>query len=184
MLPLGTTAPSFRLTEPLTGKLVALDDFRDARALLVVFTCNHCPFVKHLRGPLLDFARDFAPRGLATVGICSNDAATYPDDAPDKMADEARRHEYPFPYLHDATQEVAKAFRAACTPDFYLFDAKRALVYRGQFDGSRPGNGLPVTGADLRGAVEALLAGRPVPAEQKPSIGCNIKWRPGGAPGY
>jgi peroxiredoxin len=183
MLPLGTPAPHFTLPDP-SGKRVSLDDFRDARALLVVFMCNHCPYVKHIRGALAELAREYQPKGLAMVGINSNDAEKYPDDSPEKMAEEIRLAGYTFPYLIDATQEVAKAYRAACTPDFYLFDRNRKLVYSGQFDGSRPGNGVPVTGEDLRAAVDAVLAGKPVPAQQKPSMGCNIKWRPGNAPEY
>lgn len=184
MVPLGTPAPGFTLPEPATGRTVSLDDFRDAPALLVVFLCNHCPYVKHIRHALADFAREYQARGLAVVGINSNDVSQYPDDAPDKMVEEVRRVGYPFPYLYDETQEVAKAYRAACTPDFFLYDRDRRLVYRGQFDDSRPGNDVPVTGRDLRAAVEAVLAGRPVPQDQKPSLGCNIKWKPGNEPDY
>ena len=183
MLPLGTPAPDFRLPTP-DGRLVARDDFADAPALLVMFICNHCPYVKHIRGGLAAFARDYQPRGLAIVGINSNDVAAYPDDRPEKMAEEARAAGYVFPYLYDETQAVAKAYRAACTPDFFLFDRARTLVYRGQFDDSRPGNDRPVTGADLRAAADAVLAGRAVTDEQHPSIGCNIKWKPGNAPQY
>lgn len=176
MVPLGTPAPDFRLPDT-TGKLVALGDFKDAPALLVVFMCNHCPFVKHVRSGLAQFARDYQPRGLAMVGINSNDIANYPEDSPAKMAAEVRHAGYIFPYLYDETQAVAKGYHAACTPDFFLYDRNRRLVYRGQFDDSRPGNGRPVTGADLRAAVDALLQGREVPIEQQPSIGCNIKWK-------
>jgi hypothetical protein len=147
-----------------------------------MFLCNHCPYVQHVADGIARFARDYAGRGLAAVAISSNDVASYPADAPAKMAEEARRRGYPFPYLYDESQEVAKAYRAACTPEFYLFDRDRRLVYRGQFDASRPGSAVPVTGADLRAAVDALLAGRPVPADQKPSVGCSIKWRPGREP--
>lgn len=184
MLPLGTSAPAFSLPEPATGRIASLEDFKSAPALLVVFMCNHCPFVKHIRQGLIQFARDYRNRGLAMVAISANDVANYPDDSPAKMAEEARTFGYPFSYLYDETQAVAKAYRAACTPDFFLFDASRNLVYRGQFDGSRPGNNLPVTGADLRAATDAVLAGGPVSAEQKPSIGCNIKWKAGNEPEY
>lgn len=184
MLPLGTPAPDFSLPEPMTGKTVSLGDFQDAPALLVMVICNHCPFVKHIRQGLVQFARDYPAKDLAIVAISANDAANYPDDSPAKMAEEAKTFGYPFPYLHDESQAVAKAYHAACTPDFFLFDASRKLVYRGQFGGSRPGNKLPVTGSDLRAAVDALLAGQPVPSAQQPSIGCNIKWKTGHEPDY
>jgi peroxiredoxin len=183
MAPRGTLAPDFRLPDT-NGRLVSLSDFAKAPALLVVFMCNHCPFVKHIRAGLAQFARDYQPRGLAMVGINSNDVASYPDDSPAKMAEEVKAAGYTFPYLYDDAQTVAKAYHAACTPDFFLYDRDRRLVYRGQFDDSRPSNGRPVTGSDLRAAVDAVLAGRPVSAEQKPSIGCNIKWKPGAAPDY
>jgi len=184
MLPLGTSAPDFALTEPATGRTVALADFAADRALLVMFICNHCPFVVHVRAGLSALGRDYEGRELGIVAISANDAAAYPDDAPDKLAAEANAHDYRFPYLHDETQEVAKAYTAACTPDFFLFDADRKLAYRGQLDGARPGNDVPVTGEDLRAAIDTLLAGGTVPTEQKPSIGCNIKWKAGNAPGY
>jgi peroxiredoxin len=183
MLALGTEAPAFRLPDP-EGKLVSIDDFRDAPALLVAFWCNHCPYVQHVREGFAAFAKEYQPKGLAIVAINANDAASHPDDAPPAMAREIRRFGYVFPYLVDETQAVAKAYRAACTPDFFLFDAARRLVYRGQLDASRPGNSIPVTGADLRAAADAALAGRPVPPDQKPSIGCNIKWKPGNEPAY
>jgi peroxiredoxin len=183
MLSLGTRAPEFSLPDT-DGKTVSLADFGDASALLVVFMCNHCPFVKHIRSELAQLGRDYPPRGVAIVGISSNDAAAYPDDSPAKMVDEKRSAGYEFPYLYDESQEVAKAYRAACTPDFFLFDKDQKLVYRGQLDDSRPSNGLPVTGKDLRAALDAVLAGRPVPEPQKPSIGCNIKWKPGNEPEY
>ena len=183
MLPLGTLAPDFRLPDP-GGRLVARDDFAAAPALLVMFICNNCPYVLHIRQGLAAFARDYQPRGLAIVAINANDVAAYPDDRPEKMADEARRAGYVFPYLYDETQAVAKAYRAACTPDFFLFDRARRLVYRGQFDDSRPGSDRPVTGADLRAAADAVLANHPLPSDQRPSIGCNIKWKPGAAPDY
>ncbi len=183
MLELGTTAPSFRLPD-CDGRLHGLDDFAAAPALLVVFMCEHCPFVRHIRGALAAFTREYAPRGLATVAINANDLEKYPEDGPDAMRREQAELGYVFPYLIDASQSVAKAYHAACTPDFFLFDRDRRLAYRGQFDGSRPGNAVPVTGADLRAAVDALLAGAPLPAEQRPSLGCNIKWKPGNAPDY
>jgi thiol-disulfide isomerase/thioredoxin len=183
MLDLGTRAPTFRLTD-FEGRPHAIDDFAASPALLVVFMCEHCPFVRHIRPVFAGFTREYADKGLATVAINSNDLAAYPQDGPDAMRRESAEFGYVFPYLIDATQDVAKAYQAACTPDFFLFDAARRLVYRGQFDGSRPGSGLPVTGADLRAAVDALLAGRPVPPEQRPSLGCNIKWKEGNAPGY
>lgn len=184
MLPLGTPAPDFALPEPATGRTVRLADFDGAPALLVIFMCNHCPYVKHLRDNLAAFIRAYQSKGLAAVGISANDVGTHPQDGPEAMAAEARAAGYTFPYLYDESQEVAKAYRAACTPDFFLFDADRRLVYRGQYDDSRPGNNIPVSGADLRAAVEAVLAGRPVSPEQKPSMGCNIKWRPGNEPEY
>jgi peroxiredoxin len=183
MLELGTPMPAFRLPDP-SGKLVSSDEFTDSPALLVAFICNHCPYVKHIRAELAQFARDYRGSGLAMVAITSNDVANYPDDSPAKMAEEIEQAGYVFPYLYDETQEVAKAYRAACTPEFYLFDTERRLAYRGQFDDSRPDSGRPVTGADLRRAVDALLAGRPVDPEQTPSIGCNIKWKPGNEPDY
>jgi thiol-disulfide isomerase/thioredoxin len=184
MLPLGTPAPAFSLPEPATGELVSPDRFRDAPALLVIFMCNHCPFVKHIRDGLIQFARDYQARGLAIIAINANDVANHPNDSPENMAEEAQSFGYSFPYLYDETQAVAKAYRAACTPDFFLFDANRKLVYRGQFDGSRPGNAIPVTGADLRAAADATLAGGTIPSDQKPSIGCNIKWKAGNEPEY
>jgi peroxiredoxin len=183
MLPLGTSAPDFSLPD-MHGKQVALRDFAGSPALLVMFICNHCPFVKHIAGGLAQLANDYQPRKVAIVGINSNDAAAYPDDAPDKMVVEARQQGYTFPYLVDASQSVAKAYRAACTPDFFLFDRDRKLVYRGQLDASRPGNGIAVTGGDLRAALDAVLAGKPPAAEQQPSIGCNITWKEGNAPDY
>jgi peroxiredoxin len=183
MLPLGTKAPSFNLPDP-AGKKVSIEDFKDAPALLVAFICNHCPYVKHIRSRFAELAKEYQARGVGIVGINANDFDSYPDDRPEKMAQEIRQVGYTFPYVYDETQEVAKEYRAACTPDFYLFDRNRRLVYRGQFDDSRPGNNRPITGADLRAALDALLAGRPVPANQKPSLGCNIKWKRGNAPDY
>ena len=183
MLALGTPAPRFELPD-FDGKRHALTDFAPSRALLVVFTCQHCPFARHVRAGFVSFAREYAPRGLAIAAINSNDLATYPQDGPDAMREEARSSGYAFPYLVDADQSVAKAYRAACTPDFFLFDANRRLVYRGQFDDSRPGDDRPVTGADLRRAADAVLAGLPVDTDQRPSVGCNIKWKPGAEPDY
>jgi peroxiredoxin len=183
MLPLGTSAPGFRLPDT-EGKIVSLADFNAAAALMIVFMCNHCPYVKHLRAGLVQLARDYQPRRVAFVGISSNDVANYPQDSPQKMAEEARSAGYSFPYLYDATQEVAKAYKAACTPDFYLFDQNRQLVYRGQFDDSRPGNGILVTGKDLRAALDAVLNEKPIAAVQRPSLGCNIKWKAGNEPEY
>lgn len=184
MLPLGTSAPDFSLPEPATGKTLSLSDFQNAPALLVMVICNHCPFVKHIRHGLVQFARDYQAKGLAMVAISANDVANYPADSPTKIAEEAKTFDYPFPYLYDESQATAKAYHAACTPDFFLFDAERKLVYRGQFDSSRPGNNIPVTGADLRAAVDAVLAGQPASTDQKPSIGCNIKWKVGNEPDY
>ncbi|HXY41500.1 MAG TPA: thioredoxin family protein [Vicinamibacteria bacterium] len=183
MLELGTKAPEFRLHDT-DGKEVALADFEDRKALLVMFICNHCPFVKHVQLELARIGRDYQPKGVAVVAISSNDAVQYPDDGPTAMAKEKQRAGYSFPYLFDETQAVAKAYRAACTPDLYLFDAQQRLVYRGQLDDSRPGNGVPVTGRDLRRALDAVLVGRAVDPKQRASIGCNIKWRPGNEPDY
>jgi peroxiredoxin len=183
MLPLGTAAPDFKLPDT-GGKMVSLADFKGQPALLVVSICNHCPYVIHLRAGLAQLARDYLPRNLGMVGISSNDAANYPADSPDKMKEEAKKAGYLFPYLYDETQAVAKSYRAACTPDIFLFDKNQRLVYRGQFDASRPNNGIPVTGNDLRAALDAVLAGKAVSENQIPSIGCNIKWKAGNAPDY
>jgi peroxiredoxin len=183
MLPLGTQAPDFRLPDP-RGKPFSLADFKGAPALLVIFMCNHCPYVKHVRDGVAKLARDYQPRRVAVVGVNSNNVANYPADSPAKMAEEMASAGYIFPYLYDETQAVAKAYHAACTPDLYLFDKDQRLVYRGQFDDSRPGNGIPVTGKDLRAALDAVLAGKPISPNQKPSIGCNIKWKPGNEPDY
>jgi len=183
MLALGTAAPDFALPDT-DGRIVRLADFTDARALLVMFICNHCPYVKHVQHELARIGRDYLPRGAKFVAISSNDVAAYPDDSPELMREEKARVGYPFPYLYDETQEVAKAYRAACTPDFFLFDGKGRLAYRGQLDDSRPKNTTPVTGKDLRAALDAVLAGRQPAAEQRPSIGCNIKWKVGEAPEY
>lgn len=181
MLPLGTPLPEFALAD-LDGTLVTAQQFSGSPGVLVAFLCTHCPYVKHIKGAFASFAREYRARGLAVIGIVSNDATTHPDDGPAGMARDAREQGYDFPYLHDETQQVAQAFKAACTPDLFLFDRGGRLVYRGQFDDSRPGNNRPVTGADIRAAADAVLAGRPVPPEQKASIGCNIKWKPGNEP--
>jgi len=183
MLPLGSQAPSFSLPN-VDGSTVSLSDFEGKPGLLVMFICNHCPFVIHLRDELAKFAREYQEKGLGIVAISSNDVENFPQDGPDQMKEEAEAHGYTFPYLYDETQEVAKAYHAACTPDFFLFDADRKLVYRGQFDDSRPDSGIPITGEDLRAACDAVLAGQDVPAEQRPSIGCNIKWKSGSEPAY
>jgi peroxiredoxin len=180
MLPLGTAAPDFSLPDP-AGKLHRLSDFADSRALLVAFICNHCPYVKHILDGLAQFAHDYIAQGVAVVAINSNDANRYPEDSPANMAKLAAQKRFKFPYLYDASQAVAKAYQAVCTPDLYLFDQARRLVYRGQFDASRPGNKQPVTGADLRAAADAVLAGRAI-EQQIPSVGCNIKWKAGQEP--
>ena len=183
MMPLGTTAPDFSLVN-VDGRTVSLADFAEAPALVVMFICNHCPFVKHVADELARFGQEYQARGAAVVAISSNDVSSHPEDSPEQMVHEAEQRGYTFPYLYDEDQLVAKAYRAACTPDFYVFDPQRGLVYRGQFDGSRPGNDVPVTGADLRRAVEAVLQGQPVDENQKPSIGCNIKWKKDAEPEY
>ena len=183
MLPLGTTAPDFSLIN-VNGQTVSRTDFQDAKGLLVIFMCNHCPFVIHLADQLAQFARDYHDAGLAIVAISSNDVSNHPQDSPEQMVHEAEQRGYIFPYLYDEEQQVAKAYHAACTPDFFLFDGNHQLVYRGQFDSSRPDSGIPVTGEDLRQAVDAMLAGQPVSEDQKPSLGCNIKWKEEQAPDY
>ena len=182
MLSLGTAAPDFSLPDP-AGRTYGLKDFADAKALVVAFICNHCPYVKHIVDGLAQFARDYQPRGVAMVAINSNDASRYPDDSPANMAKLAAQKGFVFPYLYDASQAVAKAYQAVCTPDLFLFDQARHLVYRGQFDASRPGNRQPVSGADLRAAADAALAGRSI-KEQIPSVGCSIKWKPGQEPNW
>lgn len=176
MLPLGTPAPPFALPEPATGATVSLDDLAGP-ALVVTFICNHCPYVQHVAAGLAQLGRDLADQGVAMVAISSNDIVTYPQDGPEQMVTEAARHGWTFPYLYDETQDVARAYSAACTPDTFVFDGARRLVYRGQLDDSRPKNGLPVTGSDVRAAVYAILSGQPVDPDQRPSIGCGIKWR-------
>ena len=176
MLALGTRAPAFALPDTVSGKTLSLEQVRGARGTVVMFICNHCPYVKHVNPELVRVAKDYQRRGVGFVAISANDAEHYPEDAPEKMREYAQRLGYPFPYLYDETQEVAKAYEAACTPDLYLFDAGLTLVYRGQLDGSRPNMGTP-DGRHLRAAMEALLADRAVSADQKPSVGCNIKWK-------
>jgi peroxiredoxin len=183
MLPLGTKAPDFSLMN-VDATTVSLSDFAGAPALLVIFMCNHCPFVIHVADALAQLASEYQARGVAVVGINSNDVSTHPADSPERMVAEAEERGYTFPYLYDETQEVAKAYRAACTPDFFLFDGEQRLVYRGQMDSSRPNSGIPVTGEDLRAALDSVLAGKPVSADQMPSIGCNIKWKAGSEPEY
>lgn len=184
MLDLGKRAPEFELTNAVDGDRVALADLEDTRALLVMFISNHCPYVQHVRGELGRLAEECASRGLTVVAINSNSLETHPQDGPEQMRRLALDEGWEFPFLFDETQEVAKAYRAACTPDFFLFDSDLRLAYRGQLDDSRPGNGIPVTGRDLRNAIEAVLEGREAPDEQKPSMGCNIKWTPGNEPEY
>ena len=185
MLSLGTRLPGCQLPD-LNGQPVSPEDFRDAPALLIAFICHHCPFVTHVRRGFAEFAREYQQRGLAIIAINSNDVDAFPEDGPQGMKQEAASAGYSFPYLFDETQDVAKAFRAACTPDLFLFNAERTLVYRGRFDESRPRTNppMPVTGRDIRAAVDAVLSGSPVPADQKGSVGCNIKWKPGNAPAY
>jgi peroxiredoxin len=182
-LPLGAKAPSFELPDP-SGRTFSQAGFEGSPALLVAFICQHCPYVKHVRAGFALLAAEYQKRGVAVVGIASNDVQAYPEDGLEGMAREALAAGYTFPYLLDETQEVAKAYAAACTPDFFLFDRERRLFYRGQMDGSRPGNGVPVTGVDLRKALDAVLAGGPAPEVQRPSLGCNIKWKPGNEPVY
>lgn len=181
MLPLGTPAPDFNLPDT-NGESVSLAGFKDSKALLVMFICNHCPYVKHVADELARLGKTYQDKGVGVVAISSNNVETHPDDSPQKMAGEARMRGYTFPYLYDETQNVAKAYSAACTPDFFLFDADKRLVYRGQLDESRPGNEKPVTGRDLRAALDSVLEGKPVRGDQRPSMGCNIKWKPGNAP--
>jgi len=182
MLPLGTTAPAFILPDVMSGKMYSLDSFHGKNALLVMFICRHCPYVKHVEQEIAKIGKDYQSKQLGLVAISSNDPASYPDDAPDQLKEMAKRLDFRFPFCFDESQAVAKAYKAACTPDFYVFDAQQKLVYRGQLDDSRPGNNKPVTGRDLRAAIDAVLTGKPVDAQQKPSIGCSIKWKRGNAP--
>jgi peroxiredoxin len=184
MLELGTKAPGFSLTDTVTGKTVSLNDYRGNHGLLVMFICNHCPYVKLIKESLVNYAADYMDRGIGIVAISSNSVETHPQDGPEKMKEDAETFGYPFPYLFDETQEVAKAYKAACTPDLFLFDENHELFYRGQFDDSRPGNGIEPTGSHLRIATDRMLAGKDAPEKQIPSIGCNIKWKKGNEPEY
>jgi peroxiredoxin len=184
MLPLGTQAPDFQLPDTVSGETISLDTFADKQALLVAFICRHCPFVQHVKGELAQLGKDYADAELGIVAISANDADNYPDDAPEKLAEMAQELDFNFPLCYDESQETAKTYTAACTPDFFLFDGDRKLVYRGQLDDSRPSSDQPVTGKDLRAAIDAVLASQPVSSEQKPSMGCNIKWKPGNEPPY
>ena len=179
MIPLGTKLPGFKLPDTVSGNYFSSDELKNSKAALVMFICNHCPFVKHVNAQLVSLANDYISKGVKVVAISSNDVVNYPEDAPEKMHDTALELQYPFPYLHDESQEVAKSFDAACTPDFYLFDQNMELVYRGQLDDSRPSLDIPVTGKDLRTAIDHVLSGKAVPEFQRPSLGCNIKWKPG-----
>ncbi|HIK17272.1 MAG TPA: thioredoxin family protein [Leptolyngbyaceae cyanobacterium M33_DOE_097] len=184
MLELGTKAPDFALPDTVSGETITLQTFATSKALLVMFICQHCPYVKHIQEALAQLGKDYAKTDLGIVAISANNVETHPNDAPDKLKEMALTLGFTFPFCYDESQSVAKAYTAACTPDFFLFDGDRTLVYRGQLDDSRPGNGLPVTGKDLRAAIDQVLADAPVPTEQKPSIGCNIKWKPGNEPAY
>lgn len=184
MLEIGTKAPEFSLPDTISGRNYSLEGFVGNQALLVMFICNHCPYVKKIKDSLVDYATDYMDKGVGVVAISSNDSENYPDDSPEKMKEDAEAHGYPFPYLYDESQEVAKKYKAACTPDLFLFDENLELVYRGQFDSSRPGNEIKPTGEDLRKATDMVLNGDDVTIEQIPSIGCNIKWKPGNKPEY
>jgi peroxiredoxin len=184
MLPLGTVAPPFALRDVVSGQICSLDSFAGKTALLVMFICRHCPYVVHVEQEIAKIGRDYRDSNLGIVAISSNDASRYPDDTPPRLKEMAMRLGFAFPFCVDETQDVAKAYRAACTPDFYLFDQDRQLVYRGQLDESRPGNNKPVTGRDLRAAIDAVLEGKPVDRNQKGSVGCSIKWKPGNEPSY
>lgn len=177
MFPLGATAPSFTLPDVVSNQEVSLEALKSDVATVIMFICNHCPYVKHVQKQLVQLANDYLPKGVAFIAISSNDAVQYPEDGPENMKKVAEEFQYPFPYLYDETQKVAKDYQAACTPDFYIFDGKLSCVYRGQLDDSRPGNGLPVTGSYIRAALDSILNNEPIQVQQKPSIGCNIKWK-------
>lgn len=177
MVSLGTPAPDFKLSDPVEGGVKRLEDLKGDKATVVMFICNHCPYVQHIHSALIETVREYIPRGVSFIAINANDPENYPDDAPEMMKEVAQALDYPFPYLFDATQETARVYRAACTPDFFVYDGDLRLVYRGQFDDSRPGNDIPLTGRDLKNAMDSLLAGEPVNTDQKPSMGCNIKWK-------
>ena len=184
MLSLGTKAPGFNLPDAVSGRLISLDTFAGEKGLLVMFICRHCPYVQHVKDEIARIGKDYAKKNMGIVAISANDIANYPDDAPEHLKSMAEEVGFVFPFCYDESQETAKAYTAACTPDFFLFDARRRLVYRGQLDDSRPGNNKPLTGRDLRAAIDAVLADRPVSPDQKPSIGCNIKWKQGNEPSY
>ncbi len=184
MLELGTKAPKFSLPDVLSGETYSLEKFKGNKAVLIIFMCNHCPYVKLIKESLVEYAADYMPKGVGVIAVSSNDIENYPDDGPEKMKEDAERLGYPFPYLFDESQEVAKAYKAACTPDLFLFDENLELKYRGQFDDSRPGNDIDPTGADLREATDKVLSGETVPEDQTPSVGCNIKWKKGNEPEY
>ena len=184
MLPLGTSAPDFQLPDAVTGATISLKDFAGKKALLIIFMCAHCPFVIHVQTELAKLGKDYQAQGLGIVAISANSVETHPSDAPEKLKEMAQQQGFGFPFCYDETQSVAKAYTAACTPDFFLFDSEQKLVYRGQLDDSRPGNDKPLNGKDLRAAIDAVLANQAVDSEQKPSIGCNIKWKPGNEPDY
>ena len=184
MLALGTKAPDFQLPDVVSGETISLDNFKNQKGLLVMFICRHCPYVQHVKYELARFGKDFTGIDLGIVAISANDVKQYPEDAPEKLREMSQELGFTFPFCYDESQEVAKTYTAACTPDFFLFDQKRELVYRGQLDDSRPGDGKPVTGQDLQTAIDAVLAGNPISGEQKPSIGCNIKWKQGNEPIY
>jgi thiol-disulfide isomerase/thioredoxin len=177
MVPLGTTASDFILPDTISGKILSLSELKSNKGTLIMFICNHCPFVKHVNKELVRLANDYIPKGISFIAISSNDVTNYPEDSPEKMKEVAQALRYPFPYLYDESQEVARAYGAACTPDFFIYDKSLKLVYRGQLDDSRPSNGIPVSGKDIRAALDCLLAGKPISHEQKPSMGCNIKWK-------
>jgi peroxiredoxin len=184
MLALGTPAPDFKLPDVVSGKTISLRTFAGKKGLLVMFLSRHCPYVQHVKDELARIGKEYGGRGIGIVAVSANDVSNYPDDAPERLKEMAEESGFTFPFCYDESQETARAFSAACTPDFSLFDNKRKLVYRGELDDSRPGNNIPVTGRDLRAALEAVLAGKPAPEEQKPSLGCNIKWKPGNEPHY
>lgn len=184
MLELGTLAPNFKLPDVISGNMVSLDDFKEKKALLVMFICRHCPYVKHVQEEISRIGQDYKEKDIGVIAISANDSNSYPEDLPESLREMAEELNFSFPYLHDESQEIAKAYTAACTPDFFLFDKERELAYRGQLDDSRPGNNLPPTGKDLREAIDAILEDRPINPDQKPSIGCNIKWKQGNEPSY
>lgn len=184
MLALGTRAPDFNLTDVVSGENISLSNFSDKKALLVMFICRHCPYVQHVKSEIARIGKDYKDKDIGVVAISSNDISAYPEDAPESLAEMAKEEEFNFPYLFDETQEVAKAYTAACTPDLFLFDRDRKLVYRGQLDDSRPGNNIPLTGKDLKSAIDAVLNDKPIDLNQKPSMGCSIKWKPGNEPEY